>query len=97
MAIDLNGINITKLNPQAERTEQQARESTQSEQRAPRDRVELSRDAHSLERLEKEIKASESFDQGKVEAISRAISEGNYPVNSQRIAEKFLELESQLY
>jgi negative regulator of flagellin synthesis FlgM len=39
------------------------------------------------------IAASEAFDREKVEAIKLAISEGNYPLDSRRIAENFLALE----
>lgn len=109
MAIDLNGINITKLKPNAERSDQlaaEARESNRSQQakdarqtRAEReaDQVKLSQNANALDRLEDEIRAADTFDEQRVAAISQAISEGRYPVNSERIAQKFLELESQLY
>lgn len=40
--------------------------------------------------------ASEAFDQARVDAIRQAISEGNYPLDVRRVAERFQELEDLL-
>lgn len=53
------------------------------------DRVELSADAKA--ELEKA-----GFDTEKVERIKQAISEGNYPIDSRRIAEGFSDIEKLL-
>ena len=100
MTINLNGINVTKLNPQAERAEQtsnEAKSSAQPSSEQQGDNVRLSENASSIERLQQEIRQVDTFDHKRVEAISLAISEGRYPVDPQRIAQQFLELESQLY
>jgi negative regulator of flagellin synthesis FlgM len=39
---------------------------------------------------------SDAFDQARVDAIRQAISEGNYPLDVRRIAERFQELEDLL-
>ena len=99
MAIDIHSITSAKLNQQAERAGQASREQRAAEQKASRDvdHVELSHDAKSTEQLQERIRSSESFDAERVREITQAISEGRYPVNPDRIAQKFLELESQLY
>ena len=60
------------------------------------DSVEISRDAHSLRQLQSRIQNLDSFDQERVNSIKQAIQNGEYPVDSNRLAEKFLDLESQL-
>ena len=96
MAIDLNGINVTKLKTQADRAETTNRGESSKPGANPREGVELSANSNVLTRLEQQVRASESFDEQRVAEISQAISEGQYPVDSHRIAQKFLELESQL-
>ena len=100
MAIDLNGINVTKLNQQsgrAERSEDRRAEARRSEDAARQERVEISRDAKSVEQATRVAQEADAFDEARVKEISQAIADGSYPVNRERIAEKFLELESQLY
>lgn len=99
MAIDLNGINPSKLNPQKGRAEREQNVTDARERRADgaQDDVQISREAQNVERLAAQVRDAESFDQQRVQEITQAIREGRYPVDSQRVAEKFLELESQLY
>jgi len=49
-----------------------------------------------LSETAREAAGSEAFDQARVDAIKRAISEGNYPLDSRRIAESFQALENLL-
>ena len=46
-----------------------------------------------LSETARSIAATEAFDREKVEAIKLAISNGNYPLDSRRIAENFFALE----
>ena len=95
MAIDINGINVSKFNERAQAAEK--RERSQAAERAEsqdRNEVELSSEANVLR---DQVRSAEAFDQERVAAITRAIEQGEYPVNAARVAEKFLELESQLY
>ena len=48
----------------------------------------------STEMVKLAMSKSSDFDEAKVESIKRAIKEGNYPLDSRRIAESFLSLES---
>ena len=42
----------------------------------------------------KTLETENSFDAKKVEAIKQAIEDGNYPLNSRKIAESFIAMES---
>lgn len=103
MSVDMNNLGSAGVR---ERQLAEARDSgrkaaeldSNSEQRTakaqPTD-VQLSADAQSLARLGV-TEGSESFDSERVEAIRQAISEGRYHIDPVRLAEKFVDLESQL-
>lgn len=54
------------------------------------DSVLLSPEAQALKRLEAQINASPDIDLGRVAAIKRAIAEGSFEINVERIAERML-------
>jgi len=58
------------------------------------DSVMLSPEAQALKRLEAQINASPDIDSTRVAAIKRAIAEGNFEINVERIAEKMLQQDS---
>lgn len=60
------------------------------------DRVQLSPEALALKRLEAQINASPDIDVGRVAAIKRAIAEGNFEINVERIAERMLQQDNLL-
>jgi negative regulator of flagellin synthesis FlgM len=98
MATEINNVNVAKYDTPkgGVAAESSSRRNAATESRSPEDRVEISQDAKSLERVSVSISESSSFDEKKVAEITQAIREGRYPLDSQRIAEKFMELESQL-
>lgn len=55
------------------------------------DKVELSLKAQQLQSLEGLVNASEGFDNSKVESIKQKIANGEYTINSERIAAKMLQ------
>ena len=63
---------------------------------AGRDSVQLSPEAQALKRLEAQINASPDIDIGRVAAIKRAIAEGNFEINVERIAERMLQQDNLL-
>lgn len=68
---------------------------TQSASKA--DTVALTAEAKALQQLGKEVASqSQYFDQERVDSIKQSISEGQYAVDSQRVAEKFMETEQLL-
>jgi len=71
--------------PVKSRVEEQKSQST-STSTAGADKMDLSAEATRL-------LAEPGFDAGKVLAIKQAIAEGNYPLDSKRIAESFVALE----
>jgi len=60
------------------------------------DNVQLSPEAQALKRLEAQINASPDIDSGRVAAIKRAIAEGNFEINIERIAERMLQQDNLL-
>ncbi len=102
MAIDINSINLNKIKQQtAQHSENpdasKVKQDNADESRVTRDRVEISQKADELDKLQNRIMSSDSFDEQRVNEIATAIAEGRYPVDHERIAQKFLELESTLY
>jgi negative regulator of flagellin synthesis FlgM len=55
-----------------------------------------SKDEVILTNTKQKIMAEPAFDQNKVEAIKQAIKDGNYPINSRRIAESFVAIEKMI-
>jgi len=70
--------------------------SVDSSSRAISDSVEFSSAFKQLASLRDELASIESVDMGKVDEIRQAISNGNYKVDTQRIAESLLALEGEL-
>ncbi len=55
-----------------------------------------SKDEVVLSNIIQQAKAETAFDKNKVEAIKQAIKDGNYPINSRRIAESFVAIEKMI-
>lgn len=77
-------------------TAQALESSTQGKVVARQDAVVLTDQAQGLNKLQQRIKDSPSTNQGKVEALKSAIERGTYTVDSQRVAQKMIDLESDL-
>ncbi|MEZ7862017.1 MAG: flagellar biosynthesis anti-sigma factor FlgM [Aeromonadaceae bacterium] len=77
-------------------TAQALESSTQGKVVARQDAVVLTDQAQGLNKLQQRIKDSPSTNQGKVEALKSAIERGTYTVDSQRVAQKMMDLESDL-
>ena len=60
------------------------------------DQVRLSDEAQTLKRLQDSIADLPAFDNDRVESIREAIAEGRYHVDPERLAERFVALESEL-
>lgn len=97
MPIEISNISASQLNQHTRDTQQAERETAQRKDRAEQgDRVEISRDAKTVERLQTRIRETDSFDEQRVRDITAAIADGRYPLDPERIAAKFLELEDQI-
>ena len=70
-------------------------ESVNSSSRAISDSVEFSTAAQQLSSLQGELAAIDTVDMGKVDEIRQAISNGNYKIDAQKIAESLLALEGE--
>lgn len=57
------------------------------------DSVQLTDGASRLQQLQSQAGAEPAFDQAKVDRIKQLISDGEYAMDSQKIAERFVELE----
>ena len=66
-----------------------------SPSRAISDSVEFSAAAQQLASLQDELAAIDTVDMGKVDEIRQAISNGNYKIDAQKIAESLLALEGE--
>ena len=107
MSIEINNTNVNPRNSadakpveahEAKGHESRTQESKKSDDQGSvrRDSVELSRDAHSLKQLQERLEQQDSFDAERVAEIKAAIAEGRYPIDNERLARNFYELESKL-
>lgn len=55
-----------------------------------------SKDEVILSNITQKAMAEPAFDRSKVDAIKQAIKDGNYPINSRRIAESFVAIEKMI-
>ncbi len=55
-----------------------------------------SKDEVVLSNITPQAMAEPAFDRSKVESIKQAIQDGNYPINSRRIAESFVAIEKMI-
>lgn len=58
--------------------------------------VKVSAAAKEMAQAVKQIANDEAFDQKKVDRIRKDILEGRFPINEERLARKFMELENEL-
>ena len=77
-------------------TAQALESSTQGKVVARQDAVVLTDQAQGLNKLQQRIKDSPPTNQGKIEALKSAIERGTYTVDSQRVAQKMMDMESDL-
>ncbi len=77
-------------------TAQALESSTQGKVVARQDAVVLTDQAQGLSKLQQRIKDSPSTNQGKIDALKSAIERGTYTVDSQRVAQKMMDMESDL-
>ncbi len=100
MAIDINNVTLgTVKHRGAEQPEHKAADTRRGAGAQPQehaDKVELSSDAQTLQQVEKRLENAESFDQAKVDKIKQALADGEYPIDNERLASKFYQLEQQL-
>ena len=99
MSIEINNIRAPSQKQQDNLERSQDRtEFKQAEKRDDKgtEEVRLSEDAISVQRIEARLEESEAFDEVRVEEIKRAISRGEYPIDTDQLAAKFYELEAQL-
>lgn len=97
MATEINNVNATRFNTPKSSQATDSREQTRHANEAGKaDHVQISQDAKTIERVSVSISESAAFDEKKVAEIAAAIREDRYPVDPDRIAEKFMELEGQL-
>ncbi|MDX1655069.1 MAG: flagellar biosynthesis anti-sigma factor FlgM [Candidatus Competibacteraceae bacterium] len=100
MAIDsINNASphtIRSGSPQSERP--QATDGTPpASTGASQDPVKFTEQSQKLRDLEQSLGQEPSFDAGRVEALRKVIDSGDYRVNAQRVAEKLLDLEGELF
>ena len=85
-----------KLEQAKQDSVQQSNSQANSSKAAEKDSVALTPQAKQLKELQKKISESEGFDRKKVEDIKKAISEGNYKIDYDKLASKLAAFEFDL-
>lgn len=101
MAIDKLNSNINQaLN--AARAEQQPARTAQQQSGAPaqpprQDAVSLTQQAQRLTQLQKRAEADSGIDQAKVQRIKKALADGTYSIDAERLAAKIAHFENDMF
>ena len=85
-----------KLEQAKQESIQQSNTQSSGLKSAEKDSVALTPQAKQLKELQKKISESEGFDRKKVEDIKKAIAEGNYKIDYDKLASKLAEFEFDL-
>lgn len=102
MSIDMNGINsgvnATRVNSSTDdaKLTQEKPATADTGQSSTTDTVSLSDSAKQLGRLESSVSASPVVDTQRVEAVKKAISNGEYEIDPAKVASKLMQFESAL-
>ena len=100
MPIEITGTNLSPAkgltSPNADQAQPLVQEKAQ--QRATHahplnDRLDITDSAKQLQSSDKSLQNTPVVDVGKVNSIKQAINQGNYDVNAERVAQKFLMFE----
>ncbi|QTH64654.1 flagellar biosynthesis anti-sigma factor FlgM [Psychrosphaera ytuae] len=98
-----SGVNNSVYSPKNQKLEQlkqdnvqQSQQQTASSKAAEKDSVALTPQAKQLKDLQKKISDTENFDRKKVEEIKQAITDGNYKINYDKLAQKLADFEFKL-
>ena len=91
----LNPATTQKNAPQTGKTADSST-AAPNQKSSSEDKVSLTGTATMLQSLQQQVREAPAVDSEKVEAIRAAIAEGNYPVDSEKLAQKMIDLEGQL-
>ena len=104
MPIDINTINSQSQTKRASdkpikvvKDDSSSSAATGSEKTVAQDSVSLTGSAQRIQALEEQVARLPIVDTQKVEEIRTSINSGTYEFNSERIAEKMIQLEKELY
>lgn len=92
-------VNADKAEQQTQVRQQSTQQATVQQQSTTRgqDSVSLTPQAQQFNKLQQKASNASGVDQSKVDEIKKAIAEGKYEVNIQRLAEKLANFESDLF
>lgn len=85
-----------KLAPLLEKNEQ-AKTQQSLKQSQTSQNVHISKEARQLTQLEEKVRNQSKANSQKFETIKQAVNQGNYQVDSQKVADKLLDIENQIF
>lgn len=92
--INSNRAQLNSNQSSSVKSRNEAKESSSSENSAPQgDRVTLTNTASRLKNIEQQLNNASSVDNARVAEVQSAISNGEYKVNADRVADKMLAFE----
>ena len=101
MANDISGINSSRTHQTGERNVTGAKKEssdstrdTSSRASSGSDKVSLTDTAERLKSLEQQLASQPEVDKGRVSSVQHAISNGEYKVDPERVADKMIDFES---
>ncbi len=101
MANDISGINSSRAQQTGERSVTSSKKEssdstkgTSSRSSAGSDKVSLTNTAERLKALEHQLASQPEVDKGRVSSVQNAISNGEYKVDPERVANKMIDFES---
>ncbi|OMH29997.1 flagellar biosynthesis anti-sigma factor FlgM [Motiliproteus sp. MSK22-1] len=103
MAIDLTGLSSTPSTSTRSKLEGSGQSHSGKNQQEVSDKaaqpgtVTFSNEAQSLQKLEEQVGQLPDVNSERVESIRKAIEDGSYGVDAERLATKILDLEGRIY
>lgn len=102
MALDINGLPSQRRPEALAKQAERAAVSTETAERntataRPQDAVSLTDQAQQLNRLQQGMKQAPAVDQQRVQALRKAINDGQYKVDPEKLAKAMASLESDLF
>ena len=103
MAIDLTGLSSTPSTNTRSKLEGPGQSNSGKNQQEVSDNaaqpgtVKFSNEAQSLQKLEEQVGQLPDVNSERVESIKKAIEDGSYGIDAERLATKILDLEGQIY
>ena len=94
---DVNRLKTANQNVRQSSASSAQSAAAQPPAKAAQDAVSITAQAAGMEKMQRNMSSEAPFDKTKVESLKKAISSGHYKVNHEKLADKLLQFEDDLF